>query len=88
MSSEFGLTAHCQDLGQPRSEPDPGFDEFFIYILGFGTAERNWDRSGSAIFHNLDTTCSELHLSSGFLENPLINRREIRISVKVVGVSR
>ena len=26
-------TAHCQNLGQQRSEPDPGFDYLFFYIL-------------------------------------------------------
>ena len=29
------MKAHCQDLGQPRSETDPRFDKFFLHF-GFG----------------------------------------------------
>ena len=60
--------AHCQNLGQPRSESDPGFGEFFIYILGFGECERACGASGSVFSPEMDNTCSQLHVGSGFLK--------------------
>ena len=60
--------AHCQDLGQPRSETDPGFDDVFFYILVFGERERVCGASGSVFSPEMDNTCSQLHVGSGFLK--------------------
>ena len=62
-------SGHCQNLGQQRSEPDPGFEYLFFYILVFDAPECIYDRSGSVISTGMDNTPCQLHVASGFLQN-------------------
>ena len=67
-SKKKAVPANCQDLGQPCSEPDPGFAYFFFYILVCAELFLVLNRPVSVSPRNLDTTCSGPHVASGFLE--------------------